>query len=266
MKTRIISGIAMFPLLAVLYFGGVWIQLAGLFVAIIGLKEFYNGFLILNIKPSYNIGILSAVSLYLINFLFKGSGNLGIYMPWLFFSVLLSLLYLFNIDNRKIEDAMVTVMGIVYVVFFSFHIVLIDQSGESKILIWLSIFSAFGTDICAYFVGVFLGKHKLCPKISPKKSIEGSIGGIIGSSILCGIFGFFFAKQYMIHCMIIGVFGSVFSQFGDLTASIFKRKMGIKDYGTLIPGHGGILDRFDSVIFTAPLVFYYIYFVIGSRG
>ena len=114
----------------------------------------------------------------------------------------------------------------------------------------------------AYFVGRSLGKNKLCPKISPKKTIEGSIGGIIGSIIVCGLFGVIFARGLILHCFIIGALGGVVSQFGDLTASVFKRKMGIKDYGNLIPGHGGILDRFDSVLFNAPLVFYYIVFFI----
>ena len=115
----------------------------------------------------------------------------------------------------------------------------------------------------AYFTGYFLGKHKLCPKISPKKTIEGSIGGIIGSVVLSALFGYFFFERILIHCIIIGIIGGIVSQFGDLTASVFKRKMGIKDYGNLIPGHGGILDRFDSVLFTAPMVYYYIMLVLS---
>ncbi|MBR6500195.1 MAG: phosphatidate cytidylyltransferase, partial [Firmicutes bacterium] len=106
-------------------------------------------------------------------------------------------------------------------------------------------------------------KHKLCPKISPKKTIEGSIGGTLGTMLVSGLFGYFVMPEIMVHCMIMGALGAMFSQFGDLTASIFKRKMGIKDYGHLIPGHGGILDRFDSVLFTAPLIYYYIIFVLA---
>ena len=176
--------------------------------------------------------------------------------------VVASLLYLFKIEERQLADATATITGIFYVVFFSYHVVLVDQTGEYSNLIWLIILSAFGTDIMAYFTGVLIGKHKLCPKISPKKTIEGSIGGILGSVLLCGLFGYFFFDRILIHCIIIGVLGGVISQFGDLTASIFKRKMGIKDYGNLIPGHGGILDRFDSVLFTAPMVYYYIMLVL----
>ena len=156
---------------------------------------------------------------------------------------------------------MATITGIVYVVFFSFHVTLVEQT-EYGILIWLVVLTAFGTDIMAYFSGFLFGKHKLCPKISPKKTIEGSIGGTLGSVILSGLFGYFFAPEVLVHCLVIGVLGGIVSQFGDLTASIFKRKMGIKDYGNLIPGHGGILDRFDSVLFTGPMVYYYIVLVI----
>jgi phosphatidate cytidylyltransferase len=141
-------------------------------------------------------------------------------------------------------------------------VTLVEQTGEYGILVWHIFLTAFGTDIMAYFTGYAIGKHKLCPKISPKKTIEGSIGGILGSVLLCGLFGYFVIPGLLLHCIIIGVLGGVVSQFGDLTASIFKRKMGIKDYGNLIPGHGGILDRFDSVLFTAPMVYYYIMLII----
>ncbi len=182
---------------------------------------------------------------------------------WFFLTILASLLYLFDIENRKLEDALATITGIFYVVFFSFHMVLVDQSGpETHLLVWIVIFSAFGTDIFAYFSGVAFGKHKLCPKISPKKTIEGSIGGILGAILLCGLFGWIFVRPLFIHCLILGAMGGVITQFGDLTASIFKRHMGIKDYGKLIPGHGGIMDRFDSILFAAPMVYYYIVFVI----
>ena len=91
---------------------------------------------------------------------------------------------------------------------------------------------------------------------------SGAVGGVVGSAVLCGIFGYFFYPTMMVHCMIIGVLGGMVAEAGDLTASMFKRGMGIKDYGHLIPGHGGIMDRFDSVIFVAPAVCYYILFVL----
>ncbi|MBQ2747602.1 MAG: phosphatidate cytidylyltransferase [Firmicutes bacterium] len=259
MKTRIISGLVMAPLLLIVYFGGPVLTLGCFIIGIMGVREFYNGFHALDIHPSYWIAAFSALALYGINL--AGLSD-SWYMIWFFGVVIASLLYLFRIDERKLEDAMATITGIFYVVFFSFHVTLVDQTGEYAILAWLIFLTAFGTDVMAYFTGYAIGKHKLCPKISPKKTIEGSIGGILGSVILCGVFGYFFFERVLIHCLIIGLLGGVISQFGDLTASIFKRKMGIKDYGNLIPGHGGIMDRFDSVLFTAPLVYYYIAIVL----
>lgn len=260
MKTRVLSGLIMLPLLLILYLGGPVLKAACFIIGIMGVREFYNGFKAMNIKPNYVVAVIMAAGLYLINIF---SVKYEWYMLWFFISVLVSLLYLFNIEHRKLEDAMATITGIFYVVFFSFHVTLVGDTGIYSNLVWLIVITAFGTDIMAYFTGYLLGKHKLCPKISPKKTIEGSIGGILGSVILSGLFGYFFMPDLLVHCLVIGVLGGIVSQFGDLTASIFKRKMGIKDYGNLIPGHGGILDRFDSVLFTGPMVYYYIALVIG---
>lgn len=261
MKTRILSGLIMVPLLVILYFGGYVLMAACFLIGILGVREFYKGFEAMDIKPAYWVAYVSAVGLYGIKLLTEDSNW---YMLWFFAVVILSLLYLFKIEKRKLEDAMATLTGIFYIVFFSFHIALIGMSGDYAILVWLVVLTAFGTDIMAYFTGYLLGKHKLCPKISPKKTIEGAVGGVLGSVILCGVFGYFFAADIWLHCLVIGLLGGVISQFGDLTASIFKRKMGIKDYGNLIPGHGGILDRFDSVLFTGPLVWYYIVIVLSN--
>lgn len=260
MKTRVISGLVMIPLLAILYFGGYVLTAACFLIGIMGVREFYNGFHAMGIKPNYGIAVVAAIGLYAINL---AGIKAEWYMLWMFGVMLISLLYLFNIEHRKLEDAMATITGIFYVVFFSFHVTLVEQAGEYGLMLWLIVITAFGTDIMAYFSGYLLGKHKLCPHISPKKTIEGSVGGVMGSVILSGLFGWFFMPDLLVHCLIIGVLGGIVSQFGDLTASIFKRKMGIKDYGHLIPGHGGILDRFDSVLFTGPMVYYYIVLVIG---
>jgi phosphatidate cytidylyltransferase len=260
MKTRILSAIIMLPLLAFVLIGGRLLLVACFIIGMMGVREFYHGFETLNIKPSYLVANISILGLYAIN-LFVPQ-KLEYYMLWFLTVIIMSLLTLFDIENKELSDAMATMTGILYVVFLSFHVTLVDQTGKYGILVWLIFLTAFGTDIMAYFSGYLFGKHKLAPKISPKKTIEGSIGGILGSVLLCGLFGFFVIPQILVHCIIIGVLGGIISQFGDLTASIFKRKMGIKDYGKLIPGHGGVLDRFDSVLFTAPMVYYYIMLII----
>lgn len=127
--------------------------------------------------------------------------------------------------------------------------------------IWLIFICSWISDTCAYCVGMLFGKHKLSPILSPKKSIEGAVGGVLGAAIIGGIYVYCLGNHIMkISCpFLIGFFicavGSVISQIGDLAASAIKRDYAIKDYGRLIPGHGGILDRFDSVIFTAPVIY-----------
>lgn len=258
MKTRIISACIMLPLLIVVYLGGYWLMAAAFIVGIIGLHEFYKGFEAVGTVPCKPLGYAAAVMLYGLNIFFPE--DYRFVMFWAALAVIASMVYGFDVEKRKLQDMTSTLMGIFYTVFLSFHIVLIDQSPFSQ-LIWLVFLAAFGTDIMAYFTGMAIGKHKLCPHLSPKKSIEGAVGGVIGSVILCVLFGHFFVPDFKVLCLIIGFFGSIVSQLGDLSASAFKRQMGIKDYGNLIPGHGGILDRFDSVLFTAPVVFYCIEFL-----
>lgn len=274
MKTRIISGFAMAPLLALVVLGGPCITILGFLIALMGIHEFFNGFRTMGARPSYPIAAVSVTLLYILHivyeYFFRQQPDSSLYLMWLFISVIMCLFYLFKIEERRLEDSMVTITGIVYIGFFSYHAVMTESffggNGGSIGLhsspVWLILITAFCTDIFAYFGGYFLGKHKLCPVISPKKTVEGSVCGTLGSVLFCVLFGYFFPVGEGLHLWeyaVIGLAGGIVSQFGDLTASIFKRKMGIKDYGNLIPGHGGIMDRFDSVLFTAPMVYYVMY-------
>lgn len=259
MKTRVISGLIMVPLLLIIYFGGIPLLIAAAAIGAVGVTEFFNGFEHIGIHPSRKIAYVMIAILYT-GYLLLGPEPVFL-IAWLVLSVMAGMIYGWDITSREPYDAMATVLGLVYIVFFVYHIVLIDVSFYRE-LTWLVILAAFGTDIMAYFTGRAFGKHKLCPNLSPKKTVEGAVGGVIGSAILCGVFGYFVMPDIFIHCIIIGVVGGIVSECGDLTASAFKRKMGIKDYGTLIPGHGGIMDRFDSVIFVAPAVYYYMIFVL----
>lgn len=258
MKTRIISACVMLPLLVIVYLGGWFIWAAAIAVASIGIREFYKGFEAAGAKPCYTLAYVAIGLLYVANAL--APYDIRFTMIWIVLVTAASMIYGFRVNERKLEDMTATLLGIMYVVFFSYHIVLIDQS-QHRILIWLVFLSAFGTDIMAYFTGMAIGKHKLCPHLSPKKSIEGAVGGVAGSIIFCGLFGYLVMPEALGMTIVIGFLGSIFAQLGDLSASAFKRQMGIKDYGNLIPGHGGILDRFDSVLFTAPAVYYCILFI-----
>lgn len=275
MKQRIISGLIMVPFLLVVVLGGVFLKAAVFLIALVGMREFFNGFRAMGIRPSYGVAAFSVVVLYIMDLLMCFTRIIPVgmkpylYILWLFLSVVLSMLYLFQIEKRSLEDGMATITGIVYIGFFSYHAVLVDEvftviCGITPV--WLILITAFCTDIGAYFGGYFLGKHKLCPVISPKKTVEGAVAGALASLLFCVLFAAAFLDRRLLFAYaLMGLAGGIFSQFGDLTASIFKRKMGIKDYGKLIPGHGGIMDRFDSVLFTAPLVFYFMLFIYATR-
>lgn len=138
-------------------------------------------------------------------------------------------------------------------------LVRLRSAEDGKIMVLIPFLISFVADTFAYFTGVFFGKHKLAPKLSPKKTIEGLIGGIsftvIGMIVFCIILSRYYNyKVNYVAAAVFGLIGSIVSVFGDLSFSVIKRQTGIKDYGNLIPGHGGILDRFDSTIFVAPMV------------
>jgi len=148
------------------------------------------------------------------------------------------------------------ICGIDDVIYFQTRI-----NNDGAYTVWLIFISAWGYETCAYLVGRAIGKHKMTPVLSPKKSIEGAVGGIIGSALIGALYGTIFKTNLTefsnpaVFCAIIGACGGFISMFGDLSASAIKRQYQIKDYGNLIPGHGGIMDRFDSIIFTAPLIY-----------
>ena len=129
-------------------------------------------------------------------------------------------------------------------------------------MVWMILISSWGCDTCAYVVGKLIGKKKIFPVLSPNKSLEGCIGGVAGAALLGGLYGHFFVEAALPEQTLAGIIaficavGAVMSMVGDLAASAIKRNNNIKDYGKLIPGHGGIMDRFDSVIVTAPMIYF----------
>ena len=145
--------------------------------------------------------------------------------------------------------------AIVYVGVMLSYVYQTRMLDGGKFHVWLIFLCSWGCDTCAYCVGVLFGKHKMAPVLSPKKSVEGAVGGVVGA-ILLGIIYAAATKGGMVEYAIICGVGALISMVGDLAASAIKRNQGIKDYGKLIPGHGGILDRFDSVIFTAPIIYF----------
>ena len=255
MKTRIISGvIGFFILLLIVILGGNILNVAILAISLIAVHEFHKAIRhIENINPVRTLNYLFTIGLFLTNY------SSRITVDFIIFLYVISMLVSSVLSKKHtLKDAAITLLGGLYIHFFFYHMYLLNES----IYIWIVFLSAFATDTFAYFSGVFFGKRKLCPTISPKKTIEGSIGGIIGCLIVIVLFSIYFKLENIFGLAMLSIVLSVMSQIGDLTASNIKRTAQIKDYGDLMPGHGGILDRFDSILFTTPIVYYFITYII----
>ncbi len=234
--------------------GKLYLSISILVISVIGLWEFYRAINNIDIRPINYIGYLGAVGIFLTNIF----PNIPISLVFYLLTVFLLVSLLLN-KNIKIIDIATTLLGVIYIPFSLFYVYKLDNT----IYIWLVFLIAFGTDTFAYIVGNLMGKNKLCPSISPNKTREGSLGGILGSLIITLVFGYFTDVNYLWRLVVLSIIASVVSQTGDLVASRIKRLAEIKDYGFIMPGHGGVLDRFDSIIFSAPLIYYYVeYFLI----
>ena len=258
-KTRLISGIILvIVLIATVGTGGN--VLFGLLavVSLIGLTELYKVIEVQNKLLGF-AGYLATVAYYVLLY----TGNLQ-YMTLftIVFLVLVMAVYVFTFPNYRSEQVMTVFFGVFYVAVMLSYVYQTRMLNAGAYIVWLIFLCSWGCDTCAYCVGMLIGKHKMSPKLSPKKSVEGAIGGVVGAALLTVIYGMIFKNAMgvtMQHVWImaaISAVGALISMVGDLTASAIKRNYEIKDYGKLIPGHGGILDRFDSVIFTAPMIYF----------
>lgn len=257
---RITSGLLGFPLvLIILIIGNKYIvDVALAMIAILSMNEYFNAISKVA-KPVRWIGYLSCLSIAVIHVIPQENLNMVITLSIPTILLILFAQVIATDMKTNFKDIAYTFLGIFYVVFFIMFVAFIDGMENGKILIWYAIFAAWGTDIFAYFVGKYLGKHKFS-KVSPKKSIEGCIGGTIGAIILMLIYTYF-VNTYLgmnysyLYIVGIGVILSLIGQIGDFSASSIKRYVDIKDYSNLIPGHGGMLDRIDSLIFLAPFAY-----------
>ena len=180
-------------------------------------------------------------------------------------------LYVFTFPKYKADQIMMSYFCLMYAPVMLSFIYLTRSLEYGQYLVWMIFVCSWASDTCAYCVGMLLGKHRLAPVLSPKKSVEGAIGGIAGSAIVGFLIAYFWYQKnidvpgVVWMTVVIAAAGSVLSQVGDLTAYAIKRNFEIKDYGRLIPGHGGIMDRFDSVIFTAPVIYFLTLIMIYGR-
>lgn len=268
-RTRLISGIVLVALaLVFIISGGYVLWSVSLILSLIGLMELYRVFHF----HKTQLGGIGYVLTCLYYVLLLVSVKRAVAINWMLYLIIVLLLYLmtmvFKYPKFHSSQIMQAIFGIFYVgVMFSFLYQTRMLPGGTY-TVWLIFLSSWGCDTCAYCVGKLIGKHKMSPVLSPKKSVEGAVGGVVGTMLLTYIYAAIFASQMGITqtevwiLTLISAAGALISMVGDLTASAIKRNYDVKDYGRLIPGHGGVLDRFDSVIFTAPVIYFLAYYFL----
>ena len=257
---RLTSGLLGFPLvLLVLLIGDkIVVDIALSIIALLAMSEYFNAIAKVS-RPVRWLGHLSCFSIAFIHVVPKEYLNMIVTLGVPTILIVPFAQVVATEMRTTFKDIAYTFIGIFYVVFFIMFVAFIDGMPNGKILIWYVILAAWGTDIFAYLIGKHFGKHKFS-KVSPKKSIEGCIGGTVGAVILMLIYTYvantYWGMNYSyLFITGIGIILSLVGQIGDFAASSIKRFVDIKDYSNLIPGHGGMLDRIDSLIFLAPFAY-----------
>ena len=268
MKTRVITAIvAIFVLVSILVFSSTPVlPIAASICALIAVFEIVD---CVGVKKTWCLSIttylFSAAILFLVFSHFLKYLNIVNFTTILFTVVyiyifLIFAFTMFSKGSIKFSQATELIVLTIYALVGFMAIVLLRNIVPAGKYLYLLIFiGAWMTDTGAYFIGVFFGKHKLIPEVSPKKTVEGALGGILGCIVGYLVFAlilnaFFEVKVNYIGLILLAVVISVISQCGDLIASYVKRDRGIKDYGKIFPGHGGMMDRFDSIIAVAPII------------
>lgn len=249
---------------------GQWVfAIACLLLTLIAWHEYYNMIVRRELEPAYYLGLLSILLIWGTAWLGNPRETVAVIMLAVFMVTAKTVLCH---SRFTLQDAVYTLTGIVYIGLSFAHLILLRLTDNSLTIttaaggslpagaayLWLAFVGTWASDTFAFFVGSKFGKHKLAPAVSPGKTWEGLAGGVAGSILAIIALGFFW-RLSPLHCAFIGLFVGLAAPLGDLVESAIKRFAGVKDSGRLFPGHGGVLDRFDSIIFTVPTVYYYIY-------
>ncbi|HEY3425677.1 MAG TPA: phosphatidate cytidylyltransferase [Negativicutes bacterium] len=220
-----------------------------------------------DIKVSYRLGILG--NIILLGCAWWGNSQETI-MVMLVITLLVLVKTVISCQAFSLSDAAFTLLGMMYIGLCFSHLILLRFTNDfvyfvtsfatlsaGAVYLWLPFIGTWASDSFAFLVGSQLGKHKLCPTVSPGKTVEGVIGGLVGSILAVIAFGNFFHIP-LLHTVMIGILVGIVAPLGDLAESALKRFTGVKDSGRILPGHGGVLDRFDSILFAVPTVYYYV--------
>jgi len=261
LRMRILSAIVLIPIVGVaVYLGGAFFALTVGVAALLAGHEFYTLLRKGGYKPSAVLGLL------LISLLLLGAykPDWGLIRPAITGMVILTLGWqLFQVDSQApVVDWALTLAGGVYLGWLMGYFLKLRFASQGLLWTGVALLSTWVCDTGAYFVGLSLGRHKLWPRISPKKSWEGVAGGWISGVVLTAVIASFLGLGWH-HGAAIGALVGIIAPFGDFAVSMLKRQVGVKDSSRLIPGHGGMLDRVDSLLFTVPVVYYYVHLAVG---
>lgn len=259
MKQRIISALVAVIILVLVLMGNQQVfDVVVTLISTMAIYEVINAIGLKDRKLMTAIALLMPAALML-NVYFLSLGCIA-GVVFLFIALFL-LVMLFDHKRYTFSTAatFITVSSMLSLSFF--HVAMVRRLGNANLDVLVVLIGCWITDTCAYFTGYFFGKHKLAPEISPKKTVEGSVGGILGVIIILAAYAYIAGNIMNVSVniksvIVVGLVSGILSQCGDLCASIIKREHNIKDFGHIMPGHGGVMDRFDSLLFVAPAVYY----------
>ena len=270
LKKRVITALVGLPfLIVIVWFGEPWFTILVAMWGLLAAFEFYRMVAASKVSPLTYFGLIWT----LLFILSRNSGLLYILRPHFDLNLLTPLLLtsavilspIWLLLRRQKEGAFTgwawTIGGILYIGWLLSHLVVLRGLDDGRNWVFLALFTTFASDTAAFFVGRALGKHHLAPRISPGKTWEGAIAGVFGAIIVSLFFILPTPLKLPLswwQAILLGLVVSVFGQLGDLVESLLKRNMGVKDSGKFLPGHGGFLDRIDSVVFAGIVVYYYV--------
>lgn len=257
LKDRVLTAVIGLPLILLLmYFGGIPFAVVIFAASVIGLFE-YMRCLGLEKSPLFVVCAVMSAAAFLLTELF---GKEYLFVCSICCILLLSAAMVIKFDRIRFEHVTASFLGFVYIpVILALFVLLREKSLYYVIFV---LIAAWGSDTCAYFAGRAFGKHRMAPVLSPKKTWEGFAGGILGAVVLAIVFALIFREKLsllpapILSVSLVTAVASVAGVAGDLFASAIKRTFGIKDYGKIFPGHGGMMDRIDSMIFCTPVIYF----------
>ena len=264
-KTRLASGIILITIALLTMSLGEWpLLLTLLFISLVAYRELTKALKCAKDEKKLNVleiaGGLGCVAYYASIYL---SQTASFYLMCIVVVFMIQMfIYVVTFPKFQANEVVAAFFAFMYAPVMLSFVYLTRSCPQGIYMVWMILISSWGCDTCAYVVGVLFGKKKIFPVLSPKKSLEGCIGGVVGTALLGGLYGHFWVRDAFPDQNITAIIaficavGAIMSMVGDLAASAIKRNNNIKDYGKLIPGHGGIMDRFDSMIVTAPMIYF----------